>query len=990
MVINDSLQIGSCATPVGSIEWFAWLSQHDKFSFQGKNGHFIAQGERRRHKIFWYAYRRRNGKLFKQYLGKSDELSVERLEQASISLAGQNLLEQYADQAAREHPPSVESRIDTSFLPTIKVNLPVLPLHLIKRPRLTRQINTPLILISAPSGFGKSTLLNEWKQTCGHPVAWLMLDEGDNHPLRFWYSIITALQSIHPDFGKELLVYLQTASPIHLPEVVAWLINDIVSTQASFPRFSLVLDDFHHITHPEIFNSIQVWLEHFPPNMQLIISGHTRPALSLGSLRAKEILTELDANDLRFTLEEGIDYLQQHRQEPPLAYNDLEKLIKHAEGWAAGLTLTALALGKQQDRRHFIDTFSGAHIYLREYFMETVLQHSSPDVQTFLLKTAILKHLTGSLCDAVMDQTGSGEMLLHLWQENLFIIRLEEQGWYRYNDLFAEMLLSQLHVRYADEIPQLHQRAAQWYREQYAPADAVYHLLAMDAWEEAASLIETMALRELEQYGEDSRLLRWLQELPEEVVQKHKTLLFVYLQLADGALPKQKIEHFIAHIESNLSSKTALQQTQDEREVLVEIQRIRHTWEQSNFLTLPARSGSENDVKWELLHGLHLLRQGYGADPELVENQMTNLLHRAQAQNNLFVILMVGGTLARRVFVNGQLRRSEKIARQVLEQAILQRGKLPEPASIALAVLSHIHLERNELGLAQRYLTQAQDVDPNPTSTNMIVQTAILRAKIQVAQGKISEALANIQAMRDLHSRRPSGMWADQDLLAYEAMIYIRNGDVLSAEQIINESEDTEENYLSQLVRAEILLEKKQADIAERQLNQLVTQYPSGVLFEPLMDARVQLALAMFEQHKVNQALRVITEAVRLAAPERFFRPFLESNVNCIPLLLLTQKTEKLSTDAQNFIKELLQLAGHGDEYSQAEIEALSTSASISQREQDVLHFLSNGYSNCEVAEKLCISENTVKTHLRNIYDKLGVNSRIQAVKNAKELKLIA
>ena len=990
-VVKDNfLFAGKDRIPVGSPSWYEWLFTTKRFSFKSQSGHFIAQCEKRRNKEYWYAYRRA-GKLIKVYLGKTEELTLDRLEQASISISHQSLPRQTTIQPAAHEILSVESRIDTSFFPLTKINIPVLPRQLVARPRLTHRINASLTLIYAPSGFGKSTLLNDWTQTRGHPVAWLSLDEGDNHVVRFWYLVTRALQTVDPGFGNELLAYLATASPVQLHEIVSRLTNDLVQHQTSFPRIGLVLDDFHRIDRAEIYDSIQIWLEHLPHNLQLIILSHTNPPLSLGHLRARGLITELDANDLRFTLEEGIDYLRQY-QETSLGYDDLAKLVKHTEGWAAGLTLTALALGKQEDHRRFVDTFSGAHIYMRDYFMETVLQHTSPEVEEFLLKTAILKHLTGSLCDAVTGQTGGAEMLGRLWQANLFIVRLEQQGWYRYHDLFAEMLLSQLQTRFASEIPRLHLRAAQWYREQYAPSDAIYHLLATGAWEEAALVMEEMALRELEQYGEDSRLLRWLQELPTDVVQKHKTLLLVYLRLADMALPRQKIQRFITHIETNLSTKPDFRQTRDEREVLLAIQRIRSTWEENDSSTRLSWDGTENDARWELLNGLHLLRQAYGPDPGLWERQVATLLHKAQSQGNLFVVLMAGGGLARRALVNGQLRRSERIARRVLEQALAQRANLPEPASIALATLSQLFLERNELRLAEKYLAQAMEVDPNPASTNMLVQIAIQRAKIQMAQANYAEALAIIQSIRALHQARPSGLWTDQDLVAYEALIYLRMGDIVSAGQLLDESENVRTHRLSQSVRAEILLVKKQAEAAEGQLRTALSQFPNEIPFEPLIPVRILLAQALFDQHKINQALQVMKEALRLAAPEQFIRPFLAGTTGCGPLLTLALEEKTLTGEARAFIKELLRLSGHSGndrQLSQAETQALSEAASISLREQEVLHLISTGCSNREIARRLSISESTVKTHVGNIYCKLNVNNRIQAISHAKELKLI-
>lgn len=989
-VINDQLSTGANQIRVGTGEWFDWLLQHPKFTYQGNSGHFFAQAETRRQKKFWYAYRRRDGKLHKQYLGKTEEITIERLERACLFLAGQGIFDQYSSLPPAGSRDGEDPRIDTSFGPMTKINLPALPPHLIPRPRLIHRINTPITLIYASSGFGKSTLLNEWAQSGTQPVAWLSIDKDDNQTIRFWRSIITAFRVIHADFGLNLRTYLRTAQTIQIPELIARLLADLANTQAIHSQLALVLDDFHHITQAEIFASIQTLLEHFPVNFQLVISGNTRPSLSLAHLRAKGLLTELDANNLRFTSEEGIRYLQQYPQSANLASVDLEKLVRHTEGWASGLTLAALALDKQENRRGFIDSFSGAHIYLREYFIETVFRNASTELQDFLLRSSILKHLHGSLCDSILDRTGSDEILARLWQENVFIVRLEEPGWYRFNDLFAEMLVSQLQSRYPADIPALHWRAAQWYSSQSASADAIYHLLAIDAWDEAANLIESMALRELEQYGEDSRLLRWLQELPEHIVQKHKTLLMVYLRLAYVALPKQAIERFITRLENNLTSKNAAQLTPDERTVLSEIHSIRRGWAQGQLFPASAEPNTASESRWELLNGLQILNQEIHSDPNELERELTALLDTARAQNNLFVLLMVGGVLARLVFVTGQLHRGEKIARQVLQQAILQRGKLPETASIALSVLSHIYLERNELPLAKKYLAQAQEVDPNPTSTNMVVQFAILRAKIEVAEGRAAEAHTTMEAIRDIHLRRPSGTWTDQDLRAYQALISLSEGDLLAAQQLISENENNNDNLAIGMARTEYFLRKRQPDLAEQLLTHLLERVPHAYTFDPLLYLHVKLARAFFRQHKMNQAFHTLTEAVRMAAPEHLLRPFMECTPDCEPLLRLVMKTQKLTRDARRFVEQLLAITGDTHSHVTLNLESLSTSASISQREQDVLRLLSDGYSNRKIAQTLSISESTVKTHVRNIFEKLGVNNRIQAISRAQELNLLS
>lgn len=991
-IVRDGvLHLEQTCIQVGSPEWFSWLPQAGRFSYDGESGKFTAQCEQRRKQVYWYAYRRSGGKLSKTYLGKTDELTFERLEEACFVLSGKALFQDATNRFDEQTPADSRLRLTPSLLPPGKVNVPAPPYILVNRPRLVRQINTPFTIISAPSGFGKTTLLHDWKQTCGFPVAWLALDETDNVPQRFWFSLAMSLQTIGAEYGKELLSYLNTSASSNLQEIIVHLTNDIARASASSQHLGLVLDDFHNINSSEVYDFLQQWLAYFPANLQLVISGHTRPPLSLAHLRAQGRLTELDAQDLRFTPAEGIHYLQQYPYDPPLAYSDLEKLVKHTEGWAAGLTLTALALGKQEDRRQFIDTFSGAHIYMREYFMETVLQRSSPRVQEFLLKTAILKHLTGSLCNVLTGHTDGDKMLTRLWEENLFIVRLEQQGWYRYHDLFAEMLVNQLQSRYPDEVNNLHQCAAQWYREQYAPADAIYHLLATEAWEEAASLMEEMALRELEQFGEDSRLLRWLQELPESVVHKHRNLLFVYLRLANVALPQKKIERFITHIEMSIANKPAVAQTPDERDVLTEIRQIRRIWAQGDIFLPPTR-GNKYDAKWDLLNRLHLLKPANNESQESLDEQILDLFHAAQAQQNLFVVLMAGGVLARRAYMAGQVRRSERLARQILEQAITLRRKLPEPASITLAALCQVHLARNEIELAQKYLDQAEDVDPNPTSTNMLVEAAVLRAKIQIIQGQAKEARATLQAIRNLNLRRPSATWSDLDLLIYEALICVRGGDLLSAEQLVVEIMGSPEAHLAKLVQAEICLRNKQFLEAEKWLNEFILSYPKSIPFEPLLAARIPLALALLGQNKVSEALQTMNKAIRLAAPEHFIRPFLDSGPACAPILWLLSQNKDLVGESQAFIQELLNLLDPLKKYSQipkTEIERLTTAALISAREQEVLTLLSAGYSNREIADQLSVSESTVKTHLENIYTKLSVNSRIQAITRARELNLI-
>ena len=977
----------SNAVPLNTPHWQTWLTSNKQFKFKGAAGHFSARRETRRGADYWYAYRRVNGKLNKAYLGKPEELTQTQLEQVAAKLAGElNLAQLSLAAELLDSPPQTSL---TGFLRSAKTRPPVLPNNLVSRPRLLSQITSSITLITAPAGFGKSTLLNNWRQSVEMQVAWATLDAEDDHLLHFWSTVVSALDQVRPGMAQKLLPYLHISSAISAAEIVARLNNELACAPNDACYIGLILDDYHHIQNEAVHGSIQRWIEHLPSDLHLVIAGRTRPPLALGRLRALGWVTESEADDLRFTLEEGPDFLQQHIEERPLAYNDMEALVKRTGGWAAGLTLAVLALNKQPDRRRFIDTFNGSHLFLREYFMETALQQQATAIKTFMLQTSILKQLTGDLCNAVTGQIDGEQMLHHLWQQNLFIIRSEEQAWYRYHDLFAEMLTNQLHTQHPDLVPDLHRRAAAWYREHHASADAVRHLLAIEDWEEAASLIEDVGLRELIESGEDSRLLRWLQQLPESVVQRHKTLLFVYLRLAHLALSPAEVRRFLQRIERNLEGKPDEEMTEDEQEVLHEIRNIQRRNAANDAAVLPINAG---DPRWDLLDALWITETDYMLKTETVGKKMTAIFDQARMQGNLFVILIAGMDCANRFILKGQLRQGEKTIHQALNQVMAQRGSLPEPASIGLFLLSRIFLARNELEESCRLLQQAATVDPNPTSSNMLMNIALARAQLQSAQGDHKAARNTIQTARVLHAQRPSRSWRDHDLAAYEAGFCVRQKNWGDAQRLLAEAATGEEHPLSQIVQAEMFLYQDQPAEAEARLNEFLTKYPNGYPNESSLGARVLLALALFKGHKLYQAWQVLAESIRLAASENFIRPFLDHGTQLVPLLALLQR-KTLAADSLDFIQTILHTLGYRGNLKELipkeEMELLTTAASITEREQEVLQLVGDGLSSREIGLQLCISPGTVKTHVANIYHKLNVNNRVQAVAKAQSLQLI-
>src|SRR2546427_5177900 len=328
-----------------------------------------------------------------------------------------------------------------------KLYLPRLRPNVVSRPRLLERLNEglhrKLTLISAPAGFGKTTLVSEWVVGCQRPAAWLSLDEGDNDPTRFLTYLVAALQTIAATIGEGVVGVLQSPQPPPTEAILTALLNDITTIK---DQFVLVFDDYHVIDAKPIDHALTFLLDHLPPHMHLVIATREDPPLPLARLRVGGHLTEVRAVDLRFTPSEAAEFLNQGMG-LNLSAEDITALEARTEGWIAGLQLAAISLQGQQDAASFITSFTGSHHFVLDYLLEEVLQQQPESIQTFLLRTSILDRMTGSLCDAVLlNPSGSGQATLeYIEHANLFLVPLDnERRWYRYHQLFADLLRQRL------------------------------------------------------------------------------------------------------------------------------------------------------------------------------------------------------------------------------------------------------------------------------------------------------------------------------------------------------------------------------------------------------------------------------------------------------------------------------------------------------------------------------------------------------------------
>ena len=647
---------------------------------------------------------------------------------------------------------------------TTKLYIPQVRPNLVPRPRLSKRLEegmrNKLTLISAPAGFGKTTLLSEWRMMHSsdeYPLAWVSLEEADNDPPRFLSYLVAALQTIETDIGEAALASLRSPQPPPIESLLTALINEVAAIQKDF---ALVLDDYHVIEAQLIHDAIAFLLEHMPPQMHLIIASRTDPPLPLSRLRARGQMTELRGADLRFTPEEAGTFLRDVMA-LDLSTRDVQALGKRTEGWIAGLQLAALSMRGREDVSGFIAALRGTNRYVLDYLAEEVLQRQADDVQSFLLQTSILGRLSGSLCDAVVASTGSQAMLLRLEQANLFLVSLDdERRWYRYHHLFAEVLRSHLQQAHPEWVPELHRRAGAWYSGHGMPAEAIDHLLAGEDFTGAADLIERAGMAALKR-SEMTTLRRWLEALPEAHVRVRPRLCLFYASALIGEAQFDAAEEWLRDAERNLGagtdapaaiatagpigrSETApdTNRSAELEGVLGEVAALRayiaaFRGDLAGTIDL-AREALERLPADDLYtRGLSALELGYGylesGRLEAANEAFSLAVATSRTADHIYAVLAALGGLARVRMVQGQLHEAARLCRQAQQLATGGAGD-PLPAAIyAHLGLGELLYEWNDLEAAVSNLNEGIELGKQGGLLVMLLNSYIVLSRVRAA-----------------------------------------------------------------------------------------------------------------------------------------------------------------------------------------------------------------------------------------------------------------
>jgi LuxR family transcriptional regulator, maltose regulon positive regulatory protein len=914
--------------------------------------------------------------------------------------------------------------IATEALLTTKLYVPQAHPNLVPRMRLgehlTEGMSRKLTLISAPAGFGKTTLLSEWRMIhlgSEYPLAWISLEGADNDPTRFLTYLIAALQVLKADVGKAVLASLRSPQPPPIESVLTALINDIASISKDF---ALVLDDYHLIANEALHDAVTFLLNHLPPQAHLIIASRVDPPLPLARLRARGQMTEIRANDLRFTPEETAAFLR-GVMGLDLPEESIAVLEERTEGWIAGLQLAALSVRGREDVAGLITALRGSSRYVLDYLAEEVLRSQPEDVRAFLLQTSILDRLSGALCDAVTDRAGGQEMLETLERANLFTNPLDdERHWYRYHHLFSEFLRDRLHRTQPDQGTWLHGKASAWFEHNGHVHEAVDHALAAADTENAARLIEEN-FRDMLAHGEATLLLNWMEALPEELLRSRPRLCIpcAWARLLTGQLEAAElcVQDLERMVDANASFPPDVREAPTSNEELAAVSGeaaairafiVRTRGDISNSLELSRRALGllrENNFT---LRGIVALNLGgaYSMSGDLAAADMalTEAITASRRANNAFAVLLAMRELAELQVMGGRLHRAAALYRQALRLA----EQRPFPAaSLAHVGMGELLYEWNDLDGAMHHLTEGIELGERSGSTNIIFPGHALLARVKWAQGDLDEAFRIIQEDEwSAHSMNLSSHDHNR-IVAYGARLRLAQRDVGAAARLLGErgiSVDDHVNHLNifeHVMLARVLIARDEHDAALGLLGRLLGVAEATRSLGSAIEILAVLALAASDQGDEAQAMATVERALSLAEPEGYVRVFVDEGE---PMAVLLQKSlrarrgERLISSQYTSLEYVGALLtafrrSSGSRTLSTETDLLQAVQPLpdplSERELEVLQLVAAGKTNREISGQLFVTVDTVKKHLTHIFVKLGVSSRTQAVARVRELGLI-
>lgn len=894
-------------------------------------------------------------------------------------------------------------------LPT-KIHIPPRLTQGIHRQRLVDLLNLglemgrSLTLISAPAGFGKSTCASEWISKLDFPVAWFSLDKADDDPARFFTYFVAVLQKIDKSLGFNLQNILDSGQILPAQSFGSIILKDI----HNFNRhFILVLDDFHIIQENFILEFLEMIITNLPSLIHFVIISREDPLIPLARFRANNLMTEIRAEDLRFTDSESKDFFSK-TMGLALPEEDLRILNKRIEGWAAGLQLAGLSILGQENPSTFISNLSGTQRHILSYLTEEVLDHQSLEMQNFLIKISIFDKMCAELCDTVTERNDSRILLNQIYSNNLFLVPLDDdQRWFRYHHLFADLLRNQLSRLSKEELSHLHRNASRWFNKERMVTEAIEHALAGEDYSNAVKLLEQHTMNFVMQ-GHVKTVENWMQAIPPSL-QSHSpraNLAFANVYLMRGNYVE--VANHLYQAEAAIFQKPPISEMADSATASLQAE-----WYaiQSNLFNvrgefsegLSAAKKSLQFARPEEFHIQAIAYMGLGGayrligDYSRIVETFQKAIQNSHAAENQLAEMLSSAALALVAIQHGQLKFAQQIGVDAISRYEINNLPPPPIAGSVYAVLGLIELERNQLETARKYFTKTLQLNSLGGHNAGIVFVKILMAQLSQSEGNLIEAAAlTNEAVKLLPLGVPA--WLNVEVISHQVRMYLVQNNPVAAEAILRQipgSFQEPQKFPNELIFIAHLrvmyyhLQKgdytgdlqEPLNLADHMIEKSIERQRLGIALEIIL-VLVQIHSLL---ENIEDAKEGLIKALLLAEPEGYFRPFLNAGSDIYKLLKILQK--------QNIFPETTKKLLAAFSSVSISIPSLPEQSGLfdplSARELEVLRLLSKGLTNPEIASHLIISLSTVKTHLIHIYGKLNVRNRAEAVMKGKDIGIL-
>jgi LuxR family maltose regulon positive regulatory protein len=860
--------------------------------------------------------------------------------------------------------------------------------------RLDQAGQSAVTLVSAPAGFGKTALVSGWIRERGSPAAWLSLDEDDDDPARFWSYLIAALRSVDVRLGASALRLIESGRLPPARTIATSLINDLAGTA---DRVVCVLDDYHAVAAAPINEGVTFLVEHLPPNASLVVTTRADPSWPLARLRASGRMTELRAADLRFTDAEARAFLESAGLR--LSADEIDALESRTEGWIAGLQMAALSMQDRPDAAGFIRDFAGSHRFVLDYLAEEVLARQPEETRAFLVRTSILERLQRDLCEEVTGIEGSQKILESLEQANLFTEPLDdERRWYRYHQLFADVLRSQLQELDAERVPELHRRASGWFELNGLDEEAVHHALEGGDVERAASLIARTAAATFV-VGKQVLVLDWLRRLPEAAIVATPVLalLRAWARFVTGDW-----EGMVPAIEAAADAIDSGARESGGESLRAQLDGIRswvayQTGDLGRCVTLADRAlplmPEDGLVPPRIVAsalGYGLLLQG---DTDAAREIAARTTAQSRRAGDALMESLADALEAQAQLCDGRLSRAAEAYERAVAAGTVGGEPLPS-VGIAQVQLAEVLRERDELTGAERTVrTAIARCEEALGLPEWVFEGNVTLARVLVARGDVEGS----RRAAEEADRVFEGELLPQRMepivgraLGYRVRLLLATGEVERAFDWLCEQERTVERMpdaarrLFAVLRAKTLGALGEHAESIRVADRLLADEGGSPRRPwPFVELALTSALALHALGRRREAAPLAARALRTARPEGFVRLFADEGA---PVVELLQRLGVVEPATARYLGRLLAALGAD---ASLPVPAEGLREPLNERELALLRMFAVGRSNREIADELYLSVNTVKWHARNLHAKLGVNRRALAVVRAKELGIL-